>query len=217
MNSTDIAKAIAAEILSGGSVWLFLLLTAFVAGAGAYFGKYLGVKASNLATKEDFHSLHEQLGASTRLVESVKTEIASADWAAREWRTTRRLKLEELLFAAYSLDLWIEMQRSKWMEGATIEADEIPMERVQLLVNLYFPELKAEAFLVKSAYLNAMQFILSLSQRSRDSRIDGDLSAYQIVLNEFVGGWKPLYQTAQHAISALESRASTLMTEIAGV
>ncbi|MGA9667162.1 MAG: hypothetical protein WBQ69_12050 [Gallionella sp.] len=69
MNSSDLAKAIAAEILSGSSVWLFLLLTAFVAGTGAYFGKYLGAKAANLATKED-------IGDITRKVENIKVEYS---------------------------------------------------------------------------------------------------------------------------------------------
>lgn len=184
--------------------------------AGHWLASYLKRRGETFATKADMQEILRQLSETTRVTEEVRSVISQADWAAREWRTTRRLKLEELLSSAYSLDQWLDLQRSKWVYDEAVTADEAPMERMKLLAMLYFPELQAEATAVWIAHQNAFTFILGIGKRTHASRNTKDVNAHQIALNEFAEGWKPLYQSARIAIAALESKASKLMAEVAG-
>lgn len=140
MNSSDLAKAVAMELLSGGSVWLFLLTTALFAGVGAYFGKYFGTKGANLATKEDFDSLQKQLSASTRLVESVKSEIARTDWVAREWATLRIKKIEELMTILRACEIFHDAFRIASIE-CRFHPETPPYDNAIMISELYLPEL----------------------------------------------------------------------------
>lgn len=140
MNSADLAKSVATELLGGGSVWLFLLITALFAGAGAYFGKYLGTKGANLATKEDFNILQAQLSASTRLVESVRSEISRTDWVAREWATLRIKKLEELTAILHACVTYLDAKRNASIECRHYP-DTPPFNQAIMISELYLPEL----------------------------------------------------------------------------
>jgi hypothetical protein len=183
---------------------------------GNWVSSYLKKRGETLATKADMQEILRQVSATTRATEEVRSSISQADWVAREWRTTRRLKLEELLAAAYSLDQWLDMQRSRWVYGAAPVSDAAPMERLKLLATLYFPELRGEANAVWLAHQNALVFILESGQRTSASRNAMDVAGHQVALDQFAADWKPLYESARKAISALESRASALMTEVAG-
>lgn len=140
MNSGELAKAVAYELLSGGSVWLFLLITALFAGAGAYFGKYLGTKGANLATKEDFNNLQDQLSASTRLVEGVKSEIARTDWVAREWDALRIKKIEELMTIMHESEIYFDAKRNAFIKDE-FHPDTPPFDQAIIISELYLPEL----------------------------------------------------------------------------
>lgn len=140
MDSSVLAKAVASELLSGSGIWIFLLLTALFAGIGSYFGKYFETKGANLATKEDFNSLQTQLSASTRVVESVKSEIARTDWVAREWATLRIKKIEELMTILHKCDVYLVEARDASMEGR-YRSDAAPFDHAIVITELYLPEL----------------------------------------------------------------------------
>src|SRR5215470_3508972 len=63
--------------------------------SGAAPARARAILWKNLATREDFENLKAQLRENTELVENIKADIGQRDWAAREWRNTRRIKLEE--------------------------------------------------------------------------------------------------------------------------
>jgi hypothetical protein len=140
MNPAELAKYLAAEFLGSGSVWLFLILTAVFAGAGAYLGRYLGAKGANLATKEDFKSLQEQLKASTHLVESVKTEIARTDWVAREWATIRIKKIEQLMSLMHANDAYLDAMTTAGIEGKAYTETDL-FQQTLSIAELYLPEI----------------------------------------------------------------------------
>lgn len=200
--------------------WRFYTLIcglSFVAGAaGQFITSYLKRRGETLATKTDMQEILRQLSETTRVAEEVRSSVSQADWAAREWRTIRRLKLEELLSSAYSLDHWLDLQRSKWVHNETVTADDAPLDRVKLLAALYFPELQTEALAVWLAHQNAYMLILEAGGQTMASRNTLDVAAHQEALSKFREGWKPLYESARHAISQLEDRASKLMKEVAG-
>jgi len=201
--------------------WRFYALVcglSFVAGAaGQFIASYLKKRGETLATKTDMEEILRQLSETTRVAEEVRSSVSQADWAAREWRAIRRLKLEELLSSAYSLDRWLDVQRSKWVHNEPVASDEAPLDHLKLLAALYFPELKTEALAVWIAHQNAFKHILEAAGgQIMASRNALDVTGHQDGLNKFREEWKPLYESAQHSISQLEQKASKLMKEVAG-
>ncbi len=171
MDSVTLAKAVASELLGSNSTWFFLLLIALFAGAGAYFGKYLGIKGANLATKEDFSVLQLQLSSSTRLVESVKSEIARTDWVAREWATLRIKKIEELMTALHECEAYLEAQLTSLPDGKCYGTAD-PFSRTLAITELYLPELfdKVNLFISscrKVSIYNSKVFLLFLDNKSK--------------------------------------------------
>lgn len=140
MNSTELAKAVATELLSGGSIWLFLFTSALFAGVGAYFGKYFGTKGANLATKEDFNFLQGQLSASTRLVASIKSEIDRADWLTREWNALRIKKIEELMTILHECEEYLGALKDASI-ACEYHPNIPPFDHAIVISELYLPEL----------------------------------------------------------------------------
>jgi hypothetical protein len=199
--------------------WRFYVLIgsfSFIAGMGGSFAtSYLKKRGETFATKADMKEILRQLSVTTRLTEEVRSAVSLADWTTKEWQTIRRLKLEELLSAAYLLDQWLDHQRSKWLHDKSISSDEAPMERLRLLTALYFPELQRETTAVWLAHQNAFLFILNSSKQAISSRSSLDVHVHKTVLDEFSKGWKTLYADAISTIRELEEKASALMTEVA--
>jgi hypothetical protein len=72
-----------------------LLLTAAVAGIGAYFGAYLKQKGKNLATHEDIDKLVEQVAAVTKTAKEIETKISGDLWdRQKRWELKRDVLLE---------------------------------------------------------------------------------------------------------------------------
>ena len=224
----NIAEAVVRDqLLLNWRFYVLVCVLTFIASAGGHWlAAYLRKRGETLATKADMHEILRQVSETTRATERVRSDIAQADWVAREWRTTRRLKLEELLSSAYSLDQWLDQQRSKWVYEEEPTSDAVPLQRMKLLATLYFPELRTEATAVSLAHQEAVIYILDIGTRARAARraMDADArqgraidaNARQAVLDEFAEGWKPLYKSARLAIAALENKASAVMAEIAG-
>src|SRR5262252_4432820 len=122
MDEVTIQK-IAAEVVRHlpNYAWVLLLvqglITLVAAGAGAFFGEYFRTRGKNLATKADFHSLQEQLRATTQTVETIKSEVAQKDWAQREWTNLRRTKLEALLEKMHDCLAFLDQLRRRAVKG----------------------------------------------------------------------------------------------------
>ena len=69
-----------------------LLLGPFVtAGLGSYFGAYLKRKGENLATHEDMNRLVEQVEATTRATEEIKSQVSESFGRRRSAGNLRRM------------------------------------------------------------------------------------------------------------------------------
>jgi hypothetical protein len=159
-------QKIATEIVGRlpGYPWGFLavqiVLTLLAAGIGAFFGEYLRARGKHLATRADFNNLQDQLRANTELVEAIKSDVGQRDWVAREWRSLRRSKLEQLLEKKHDCDEYLDRYRDSVIDRKKFDArDEIAA--LETIVDLYFPELRNEA----SAYISICRAQVGLHAR----------------------------------------------------
>lgn len=122
-----------------GLMFAIAVVVVFIA---AYLGAYAKKRGEAFATKADFRDLLDQLKATTAVAEEVKAQVSHADWATRELKTIRRVKLEELLQTVYELEAWQDLERSFRVFNSGNEPGRYPLPKIELLVGLYFPELR---------------------------------------------------------------------------
>lgn len=227
----EIVEAVLREqIVENWQFYSLIVLLTFLSGVtGNLCSAYMKKRGETLATKADMDEILIQVSATTRATEEVRSSITHADWQAREWKTLRRVKLEELMTCVYSLDSWLTALREKWVSDENITVTDDAIANFKKLATLYFPELAIEANAVFTTHSQAVVFILERSRPVRDTRtswkqainainqnaaekaqIDHDLA-----FNAFREGWIPIYFAAHNAVLALEIKASALMSEIA--
>jgi len=203
------------EILLNWHFYLLIIaLGAIGSAAGAWLSSYMKKRAETYATKADMQEVLAQVAATTRATEEVRTAISHSDWMNREWKAIRRVKLEELLSAVYSLDRWLDEQQSRWIYQTVGDYQLAPLNTINVLGSLYFPSLTAEIRAVVFTHQAALSTVLDTGRKT--SAAQQDVVRYKAALAEHVVLWGPLYLAAQLAIAALESRAVAVMHEIAG-
>jgi hypothetical protein len=198
--------------------WMPLLvavvLMAIAAGVGAFFGEYLKTRGKNFATKADFESLQNQLRANTELVETIRSEISQKDWATREWTNLRRVKLEELLERMHDCSDYLDLCRSRYIDGEEV-TERDPHGELDTLVDLYLTELRTEASGFSLAYLKQKQSAIDL--RVELLAAGSDLVVRQVAFDKFRGEWTKGYADLQRACATLTTAARELLVEIMGV
>jgi hypothetical protein len=193
-----------------GLIVVQLVLIALAAAAGAFFGEYFKTKGKNLATKQDFEDLKDQLRANTELVERVKAEIGREDWASREWTNLRRLKLEELLEKAHAGEA--NLKRARYTAiTADVQLDDAPLEALQTIQVLYLPELKDEAERLVRSHQTCLQACGNLGILAMRKRTDMQLSAeYDKALSETMAR----YRETLVPLRELRTAARTLLMNV---
>jgi hypothetical protein len=88
---------------------VFLLLKVFLPG-------YLSEKGKNLATREDFHTLLEQLKKTTKETESIKVELSSRHWLNQQQWSIREKRYTDLLSNLTRLKLSLQDRNNYYME-----------------------------------------------------------------------------------------------------
>jgi len=189
------------------------LVVAVSAGIGAYFSEYLKTKGKNLATREDFENLKAQLRENTELVENIKADIGQRDWAAREWRNTRRIKLEELLTKMHDCDAFADRFRSISLEGKS-NSERDPVGEMETLGVIYFPELKLEVDEYVAAH---RQHRLAGSTLADGLIQDKDDHKRQAHYNAYISGYHDRLTATSLAQGKLNAAARRLLTQIVGV
>jgi hypothetical protein len=127
-----------------------ILAAALAAGLAAWFGSFLKTKGQNFATKQDFQELLKQQEKTAQAVETIKSEIGQRDWARREWTNLRRVKLEALLEKMHECEDYLNRRRALAGAGKAATPERTPINELDALGALYFPELKSEVDLFVS-------------------------------------------------------------------
>ena len=84
-----------------------------------------------------------QVGASTKIVEAIKSEFGQRDWAAREWASLRREKIEELLSKMNESREYLTECMLVAEQGQEPPKGD-PINGFETIAQLYFPELEGE-------------------------------------------------------------------------
>lgn len=159
VNAVQLARALADEIakqivLDHWQFWVLLLLIGFLyvalhAGLQSFFQK----RGETLATKADIHALTEIARTTTHATEQIRTQFDKAGWVAKETNALQRAKLEELLEKALQIEPWLDTDWLLFCDGKLMSTPS-PLPRLEMLIALYFPELKRTTLALG---LNAMQ------------------------------------------------------------
>ncbi|MBX3628125.1 MAG: hypothetical protein KF892_24155 [Rhizobacter sp.] len=212
----EIAEQIVREQIVGnwklyavlGALWLV------ASAAGGWLSTYIKKRAETYATKADLKEVLAQLKATTEATEQVKVAISHSDWSSKEWKTLRRVKLEELLETAYSLEHWMDEQRNAWMFDAKKSEQRNPIDKLNLLGTLYFPELKDEVLAVVRTHRAAY---LELIEASKKALAAGkDLAAREAVFVDFLERWQQLFAATHKSLVDLTEKAPSLLKQITG-
>ncbi|SDY33615.1 hypothetical protein SAMN04487939_101896 [Lysobacter sp. yr284] len=143
--------AILNNLLAGGSLigiialvgwWLAKKAVDSFTAAGEAYAKR---KGENLATKEDFTQLLDQVKLTTQATEQIRTNLGHQDWSAREWKSIRQRKLEEMLAEAGAVEAFLDHHRGQLTTQQFHRVPIMPLDKFEVLAALYFPELEVPA------------------------------------------------------------------------
>lgn len=122
---------------------------------GAFLSALLREKGKNLATKDDFRKLQEQMIESTHSIESIKTAISHADWLAREWDGLRIKHIEEIPNAIDECELYLnELMESNRAGLRGVEKRIAPYSRLEVIGIVYLPELRDTLCQIAQLYMS---------------------------------------------------------------
>lgn len=181
------------------------------------FAPYLKKHGETLATRADMAEILRQISETTRVTEQVRAAVSQTEWITREWRTIRRLKLEELITAGYSLEQWIRSAIDVWVEGKDITLGELPTEQMKLIATLYYPELIGEVGVVRAIFLKIEALILRHANSINTVKGNKDSEAYNAAINAYEQEFGPAYEALLLAMEDLETKASLQMAKFANV
>lgn len=157
----ELARLIVQEELLG-NVWFYLvLLTLMVVGAmfSAFIRSYGSEQGKFRSIQENFDQVKEQLAQTTFTAKTIEMALAHNDWSIREYKTLRRQKLEELMLALYETRSWLARSITASHESVSFEPTDSPVDKLDMLATLYFPELnmpRAQFFLAHQALIVAI-------------------------------------------------------------
>jgi len=229
-------KQIAAEIAAqspfgnrtGPFLVFYVIITAAVAGLAAWFGSLLKTKGQNFATKQDFDELQKQLRANTDLVESVKSswlrantelvetiksEVGQRDWAKREWKNLRRLKVEALFDTMHKCEADLERRRVAASNGTLLESKRDYLSELDTISSLYLPELVIETAAFSREWRKGHIAVLTFGEAVL--KAGNDVAARQRAYEDFTKTWGLAERLRVR--EALRDAARTFLTRIMGV
>lgn len=213
----EVANHVVQEsLLQNWRLYAVLLALALLAVcANALLTRYFEKRGEVLATSADLQEVLRQLKSTTEVAEQVRAAVTHADWVAREWKTVRRTKLEELVEVSLSLEAWLDEQRSAWFfPSEKARGGRSPTDRVSMLSALYFPELEQVSTSLENSERRAYAWIVDVAVRAMQIP---DVQARGTHYEEVRLEWLPLYQEVRVAVANTKTEASVLMQQMRDV
>ena len=195
------------------NIYIYIILC-LLAGFGSFIGSYCKKRGENFATKADFDELLSQLRETTKATEEIKKNIAHEDWATREWKTLKRLKLEELFQSIHETEEWLNAYRNFNVFNSGKEPSTSPLANVERLTCLFFPELDKEISLYTRDCRQEKSDILDLKLNL--FKHDSDGAGHIEIRQKFLKEYQEKYFARLDRISALEAKGRALMANVIG-
>ncbi|MDO6385276.1 hypothetical protein [Uliginosibacterium sp. 31-12] len=210
----EIAQQIVQQQILENWIFYALILAVSVVSVAlsALLTSYIRKRAETYASKADLKELVRQLEETTKAAEKVKAAISHEDWAAREWKTLRRVKLEELLEVSSSLEPRLEMLRRVALMGGDMPVVPEPIAKMEQLASLYFPELRNEVEAVRSAYYVLVSHVFDASLKLAPAGISD--AGKDIVINAFFDAYSPAQPALIHALASLQAKAPEVLLAV---
>lgn len=130
------------------------------------FEKYAGKRGETLATKADLNEILRQLQKTTQTAENIKVAVAHKDWTVKEFKTLRRIKLEELISCIYEIQTMSEDLLKSALFNIEFGNFDPLTNKMLLLTGLYFPELKEEIRAFRLERIEAHKWFIDLKKRA---------------------------------------------------
>ncbi len=124
--SPDEIEQIIQRIIRDGVLfpWWLYVLAIIALFIGGFFGAYIKRKGENLATREDYESLLEQVKKTTAATESIKIDLAKGSWLHQQGWHLKEKYYSGLLEALYRLKVSLSARLDHYMEPGSEYHDE---------------------------------------------------------------------------------------------
>lgn len=200
------------QLFAEWPLYLFMLAIVIVGNLTSNFLSSYGKKrGENLATKDDFAQLLEQVKQTTAVAEEVKLRVNHADWATREFKVLKRIKLEELIQTIHEAEDWIDAFRNhKLFDEPDPGVSLIP--KISRLVVLYFPELDDCIRNYEMTYSEMNSAILDTKKKILEDI--NNIAAQQNHRQEYMNLWRVNYEDLIQKRNQVEETARRLMDEL---
>jgi dsDNA-specific endonuclease/ATPase MutS2 len=175
--------------------------------------KYSEKRAETLATKADFDEILRQLQKSTETAEGIKTTLAHKDWSEKEYKTLRRVKLEEFLSAVHEVEHW-QGDASSIVQGTGQSGASVRplLYRAKLLMTLYFPEFQGE---FRNLHLKCAQIgSWSVDIMATLGSLTPGSQRYNEVFAANTGVYQQHVAELRNIVKGIEDKAEKIMTAL---
>lgn len=202
-----------ASVLGNWKYWLLLVAIVFVSTtAASYIAAYLARRGQNAADRIDRQAILDQLRATTAAAEQIRIDIQHADWAAKEWKTTRRTKLEAFYNQLYESKEWVEDYASIRIFAREKQEQPSPISKLEILCRIYLPELLGDVKLLTLTWSEMIVAVADASTALLQAR--ENMAQRQVVFETFKAAWQPLYARSAQQIAAIELRVPEVLAAI---
>lgn len=216
----EIAKAIVKEqfFLNWQFYVILLFFTIIGFSIGAFLDSYFKNRGKNYATKADFDELLKQLRTTTSVAEEIKSSISHSDWILKEWKTLRRLKLEELLsvIQEFNNEISREFRETLGGSGDTIYNSQNLTTKIRTIISLYFPELSDESINLLKIYETHIKWLASNNTKLIEAKLS-NADEYTKLKNVLDAKFKECYRGILNATGKIEIRSPQILKQIIGI
>lgn len=215
----EMIKAIALQIvneqlLQNWKFYLLILSFGFLSAVGsAYISSYMKKRGEYFATRADFEAMLDQVKKTTSAAEKIRADISHLDWSSREWKTIRRVKLEELLTTLYQARDWMSREKNAHIFGENPQECDSPMIQASIIARLYFPELFMEV-LTGSSTFSEMQSLMAQAVVEKLAAGNDQVKVLASV-KKYSEEWCALYVRLIKEISDIENKVHEVVKTIA--
>lgn len=210
----ELATEIAAQTISQSWPYyaLVILLTLISGAVGAFLSSYFSRRAEHRAIAADFENIKAQLGETTSLTESIRTELNHHFDRARAIEVLRREKLERYVEKVSEAGENLSREMSEKIFGAQVQYDPAAYSTASMLQAIYLPEFDE----VHAGFsLACAEFQQWLADGMR-YKIQKHAEGVQVVVppREFMDGYSGRLEKVLSALSAIESKAREVGREL---